>query len=355
MNKPVAVLISDVHYNLQTIQLADAAMGQAIDKANTFRVPLIVAGDLHDTKANLRGECIKAMIAAVKKCESPPYFLPGNHCKIHEKSDDHSLEFLRPYGSIIDYLPQSSLYKIGYLIPYQHDITKLRAYLKTLPKGSQLIMHQGLNGSNSGEYFQDPTALSKEDVSDFRVISGHYHNRQTIKCRVLPRCIGGSFSAIKKEHAIHDRGIGTFDYIGNPYTLNYGEANDPEKGFQVLMSDGSLEFVPTNLRKHQVIEIPIDDLAFMSYSHKPGDLLWLKVKGTREELQKVTKDLVRHYNKIQDDFKLDLIFDESPAIPELTKTLTNEDLLDSLIDSTDNSDERKAGLKELWRKVATNG
>lgn len=60
--KPEAVLISDIHYNIQTLPLADAAVNMAITKANQLGVPLIVCGDLHDTKANLRGECVNAML-----------------------------------------------------------------------------------------------------------------------------------------------------------------------------------------------------------------------------------------------------------------------------------------------------
>ena len=50
---PIAVLISDIHYNINTLPVADAALRQAIAKANELDVVLIVTGDLHDTKANL--------------------------------------------------------------------------------------------------------------------------------------------------------------------------------------------------------------------------------------------------------------------------------------------------------------
>ena len=40
MKKPVAVIISDVHYSLKTLELADAAMRLAIAKANNLDVPV---------------------------------------------------------------------------------------------------------------------------------------------------------------------------------------------------------------------------------------------------------------------------------------------------------------------------
>ena len=93
-------------------------------------------------------------------------------------------------------------------------------------------MHQGIKKSGQSDII-DPTALHAEDVAGLRIISGHYHRRETIP---LP---DGSTIA---------------SFIGSPYTLTFGEANDPEKGFQILYDDGSLEFVPTNLRKHVIIE-----------------------------------------------------------------------------------------------------
>lgn len=336
MSNPVAVLISDIHYNLQTIELANASMIQAIYKANELRIPLVVAGDLHDTKANLRGECVEAMIETFKLCNSPPYILVGNHDKINEKSDKHSLEFLRPFAAIVDYLPGSALHKIGYLIPYQHDIEVLRSYLKKLPKGSRLIMHQGLENSNSGEYYQDKTALKHEDITDFRVISGHYHYRQDIK------------TGRPQKGA-----VGVFSYIGNPYTLNFGEADDPEKGFQILMDDGILQFVLTNIRKHIVIESTVSDLVAVPYLHKQGDLLWFKCEGTKEELLQVTKQLIADNYGVKDNFKLDLIL-IGADIQATKKDMSNQDLMDSLIDSTNNSSESKTRLKSLWRSLDEN-
>jgi len=325
MSKPVAVLISDIHYNLSTLELADAAMRQAIAKANELRVPLIVAGDLHDTKANMRAECINRMIETFKLCNSPPFFIVGNHDKINERSSEHSLNFLREYGAVID--KPVKLHKVGYLIPYYHDPDELRAYLKTLPKGSQLIMHQGVQGSNSGEYIQDKSAITKDDVAGFRVISGHYHARQFIR---LPE-------------------DGLWNYIGNPYTLNFGEANDPEKGFQILMEDGSLEFVPTNLRKHIVIDARFfnNELGFSGPRITTGDLVKVKVKvtGTKEQLSRISKKDFPF-----SEFKLELIPTDA-KIEVKTQTTSKPELLDAIIDSTSIASNTKTRLKQTWRNL----
>lgn len=333
MSKPVAVLISDVHYSVQNLQLADAAMRMAIDKANELKVPLVVAGDLHDTKANLRGECVNAMVETFKRCASPPYILVGNHDKINEKSENHSLNFLWPFGAIVDYLPTAPVHNIGYLIPYQHDAETLRKHLKTIPKGSQLIMHQGLTGSVSGEYIQDKSAITHADVCDFRVISGHYHTRQDIITTRL---------GIKTDGM-----VGVFSYIGNPFTVNYGEVSDPPKGFQILMDDGTLEFVPTNLRKHVIWNEVIGIIADQP-PVSPGDLLWIKMYGTREQLAGITRNSI----PIKMPFKLDLIPTDTTTTAKHTDKLSNGELLDALIDSmTTTTEARKTRLKDKWKQL----
>lgn len=330
----------------------------AIDKANKLDVPLIVAGDLHDTKANLRGECITAMLKTFRTCDYniSCYILRGNHDAINEKSKEHSLTFL-PHeydGSQVRQVitePTFELEPYGdtkildgnsnpiYLIPYHHDADELRAYLKTIPKGSTLIMHQGLQGSNMGDYFQDKSAINHEDVKDFRVISGHYHAQQHIVTD--PKGIGF---------------IGTFSYIGNPYTTSYGEANDPPKGFQILMDDGSLEFVPTNLRKHVVYEVTIQELeeGFIKLKKvELDDLLWVKLTGTREELVNYTKQRISDKIKVA-NFRLDLIPLDTKSHTIVTNIVTSTALFDSLIDNlTNTSDTRKLRLKELYKHLGS--
>ncbi len=331
MSKPIAVLISDIHYNLHTLPLADKAMRLAIEKANELEVPLIVAGDLHDTKANLRGECINAMISTFMSAKLIPTILIGNHDRINEKSESHSLNFLNKYAFILTYAFESEQLKGAYFIPYHHDSNELKTYIKTIPKGSTLIMHQGLINSDAGHYIQDKSAITKEDVAGMRVISGHYHTRQTID---LPD-------------------NGKWDYIGNPYTLGFGEANDPPKGFQILMSDGSLEFVPTNLRYHRILNLRADQLNTDStFNENDNSLLWIKVTGTKEDLQKVSKDYISKRLQINKTFKLDLIPTDTTTDKTVQKeNKTQSQVLDSLIDSlTETSDTRKMRIKHLWKE-----
>ncbi len=327
MSKPIAVISGDIHYSLSNLELADAATRMSIAKANELSVPFIANGDTHDSKANLRGECINAMIKTFNTAKIKPYVNIGNHCKINEKSEEHSLNFLKPYAHVIEkptYIDALSLY----IMPYHHDTRELIDSIKYIHKDYPIILHQGILGSNMGDYIQDKSALSPNDVAGKRIIASHYHARQTI---TLP-----------------DGGV--WDYVGSPFTMSYGEANDPEKGFQILMDDGSLEFIPTNLRKHIVIET---DDNFTAPNPlivpKQNDLVWVKIRDTKEKLSKITRPMVMSWLGI-DNFRLDLIPTDS-VITASKSRLPEPELLDSLIDSTtETSDACKSRLKDKWRK-----
>lgn len=332
MTKPLAVIINDIHYNLNTLEVADKAMGMAIDKANELNVTLVVAGDLHDTKANIRGECINAMQKTFARCKTSAFILRGNHDALNEKSREHSLGFLTTLALVVSYPTALTLH--GHqvaLIPYHHDREELKVYLKTLSKGSTLIMHQGVMGTEADHYIQDHSALRKDDLAGFNVFSGHYHRRQSFK---LPN--GGNMT-----------------YLGNPYTLGFGEANHPEKGFNVLYDDGSLEFIPTNLRKHVIIETHVTELVAVPYVHTSGDLLWFKLHGAKEELSTVTKKLIADNYLIEEGFKLDLIPDDVKAdIDIISVSQSQPELLDTLIASLTNvGEEQKKRLKAMWKDL----
>lgn len=329
---PKCVLISDIHYNINNLTLADACLKKAVSKAEELGVPLIVAGDMHDTKAIVRGECIKAIMNTLRIGPVRRIVMPGNHCMLNEKSKEHSLEFLRNLCDIID-TPTLDEETGFWFIPYQHDPEEVRKIVSSIPKGSTIIAHQGVSGAKEGHYIHDRSAVLKEIFADYRVISGHYHRAQDIKCG-RPR----------------KNGVGLFSYIGSPYTTSFAEANDGPKGFRILYDNGLLELVPTNLRKHVVLERCIDNVN-TPVDINPGDLIWLKVSGPHSELEKLKKqdlgmNLFGHTN-----FKLDKIYTDAPKLESKKDKLTGPQLMDTIIDATDEKFEEKSYLKSLWREV----
>lgn len=333
----VAVLTADVHFTPATLDLASRSFADALAEAEMRGVPLVVAGDLLDTKDIIRAQCANRIINILSHADSTKvYVMPGNHDMANEKGSEHALNFLRPYCQLVE----SPVYieAIGsYMIPYQTDLGKLRELLKSIPAGSRLIMHQGVGTAYMGHYTQDKTSLAPEEFADFRVISGHYHTRQDIKCG-RPR----------------KGAVGLFSYIGNPYTLTFGEAADPAKGFQVLKSDGLLEFVPTKLRKHVIIGVDCNDLDRGRGLAHAEDLVWVKVRGPKSELDKLSKASIYDMVGLCSQLKLDKIpTDTSAAEAEAPKpkNLTEGEILDILIEGMSETEMRKAYLKALWREI----
>lgn len=332
MIKPIAVIAGDIHYNLSNLEVADKGTRMAIAKANELNVPFIANGDTTDTKAILRAECVNRMIETFKTAKIKPYVNIGNHCKINNKSMEHALNFLAPYATIVD---KPAYFKDinATIIPYYDDVNALREYLETIKTGTLLIMHQGVNGSNMGEYMQDASALNAADLYRFRTILSHYHARQDIQC-----------------------GSNIASYIGSLYTTSFGEANDLEKGFQILYSDGSLEFVPTNLRKHVIIELegckPHNLISGPGLNEiNEGDIVQVRVIGARGDLSLIDKNYIAKELNLK-DFRLDLAPVDQKVGDKNNKNLTQPEMLDSMIDSLTNTEEQtKARLKEIWRAM----
>lgn len=335
MSKPVAVLISDVHYSLNTLELADSAFRQAIDKAASLKVPLIDCGDLTNDKAILRAEVVNRLLETFKYAERACVdilCIVGNHSLINEKGTAHALHFIpETSASIVD----SPLFRrdLGlWLLPYYSNSDDLKVALASIPEDSTIICHQGVGGAYIGHYVRDKSSVLSEEFDGYRVISGHYHMRQTIKCGKT----------------------GVWDYIGNPYTLTFGEATDPPKGFQVLNDDGSLTFIPTNLRKHVVLEAKAfpDGVGFISPpTVNPGDLVWVKLSGSKSELDAISKSDIADLLGIK-DFKLDKIVTDRAEATIKKEAQTGHELMDGLIDRLAESPEQKQRLKDLWRTLA---
>lgn len=335
MNKPIAALISDVHVSLSSRKVSVEALRQGVGYAIEKKIPLIIAGDLHDTKTMWRSECISDLIETLQDLPIEVYLLVGNHDKENEKGEGNALEFLRPYVHLVDYPmwgPNGT-----YLIPYQSDTEDLKKFVAQVPKGTTIIMHQGIRGAYMGEYAVDKTSIEPSALADYAVISGHYHRRQTI-------------DTDGNKHATA-YGVGTFNYIGSPYTISFAEANDGPKGFLTLWDSGALTQNVLHLRKHVVLERNFSDVLDPMEDIQPEDLVWLKVTGTRAQLDSLKKKeiglkLLGHQN-----FRLDPIYVKESIAPIKLEKTSNDQILDSLIDQLEETPKQRTYLKQLWREL----
>lgn len=331
-SKPIAVITGDLHFTPNTLELASEVVRQMKVVARKHGIPIILNGDTLDTKAIMRGEVVNKLIELVNDSTVKFIINVGNHDKISEKSDEHTLHFLKSDCLINDDF-QKFNFPEYWMIPYYSDKNQLLAALNKIPKGSTLIMHQGVETAHMGHYLQDTTSLPKEAFADYRVIASHYHRRQDIKC------------GRPKKGA-----VGLFSYLGSPYTQSFGEANDGPKGFSVLCDNGLLEFVPTNLRQHVIIETDVNN----NYSGElpnPEDLVWVKLTGSKSALAKVDKQELGVNLLGRTNFKLDLIPIEDNTLESASNKGTPVDMLDNLIDGISEPPEYRAYLKTYYKEL----
>ncbi len=331
VSKPLAVLISDVHYSLSTLELADKAFRMAIDKAHDLKVRLYDLGDITNDKANLRAEVVNRLIETMTYAEDKGVsvtLLVGNHSLINEKSKENALEFLSRYATLVR---SDALLHEFLLLPYKANPSEFTADVSNIPAKAVVLAHQGLKGALPGHYSFDHSAVSKQALPDgLNVFSGHYHNGQT-----LPLPGGGSWT-----------------YVGNPYTLTFGEAGDTPKGFLVLFEDGTFERIPCNLRKHVVVERTVETSRNPIPGLNSDDLLWLKVTGNAVELANVDKEELGKLHLGHTNYRFEKILDCQPTVVNSdVKQTSSHDIMIQLIDSTTESDYDKKEMKQTLREL----
>jgi hypothetical protein len=334
MSKPVAVIIGDIHFTPSTLELASKSLLQALAEARRLDVPTVINGDTLDSKAIIRAEVANRLMSILEDhYDQQIYINTGNHDLVSEKGEESALNFLDRYARVVT---QPLTLDEFTVVPYQNSLDKLKECLRAIKKGSTVIVHQGVQTANMGHYNIDKTSAPKELFADFRTIGSHYHCRQDIKCGKVKKGL-----------------VGVFSYIGNPYTLGHGEAMDPSKGFSVLYDDGTLHHVNTFLRSHVIMDLSYGDDVYEQVRHlDPATILWLKIRGTVSQLAKVRKKDLASVMPMGLNFKLDLITPDSATLTVPgAKDLSEAEILDRLIDSIDETDKHKVGLKRLWREV----
>lgn len=329
MSKPRAVIISDLHFSINTLKIALQALQAAFREAEDLDVDLIIAGDLNDTKAIIRGEVMNALIDLFKRYQHiRSYTIIGNHDLINEKGKEHSLGFLAPYTKLVDGLAHLS--DDLYALSYQSTTEQVVEYLNIIPDNATIIMHQGVKGAYMGEYIVDKSSIDPKLLSNFRVISGHYHRYQA---------------------------IGTVTYVGTSYTTSFAEANDGDKGLIILNEDGSFTRKILHLPKHIILQYNVESLlinATQRLDLSANSNIWVKITGPKSSLKSLTKQQVSDKIIGHMNFRLDLIPDENESTLSIDDNKTEGQILDDLIDMLPETGLQIITLKNTWRDLLCN-
>lgn len=245
MKTPFALLINDIHAGKENLQAFNDNWKEAVDLCKNRHIErMILGGDLFQSRASLPLSVIKAVQNFVDACIENNihlYLVVGNHDK-EDQEEQYS------YCHIFKYTPNVTIVdKYSNMMVNNELILHLMAYFPENGTAMErvesivdamdytcqnyLYFHQGISGALSKPAAEElPAKLFREFDA---VFVGHYHDRTKVKPNI--------------------------EYIGASRQHTYGE--DEEKGYTILYTDGSTEFVKNQVNTRYVTcELDVEDL-----------------------------------------------------------------------------------------------
>lgn len=266
--KPIGVLSSDWHIDKNNHSDVEKIIYQKIEIIKEMRLStMYVLGDIFESRVAQPLTNLQFFKNILSKCEESGVAIvaiPGNHDKVNYESKLSYLDIFaqHPALTVVDEYKCIVENDINiHLIPYFKEDTVYSSYLKNIDlstnKKNILLTHIGLDGVSNNDGIYIKGHIKKELFSKLdKVFIGHYHNRS------------------QYGENIH--------YIGSIKPNNFGENND--KGFTILFSDCSFEYVQAGFKEYKTIEVDVDTL-----TKKEIDLLTSKYKDSESKVRIVLK------------------------------------------------------------------
>lgn len=257
---PMALLMNDLHISETNIDEFRKNWHEAIDICNSKHIHILcIGGDMFTSRASQGLSpliCVSDILGGTPRENKMEIFIAeGNHDKVDPESWNGYNHLFNGYQSVHVANDYATVFVSGnvWLImmsyfpekgSFQEKLEEVKEHIgKQKCRQSVLYIHEGINGGLA-------TPSEKELPSNIfdgflKVLVGHYHDRKKIP--------------------------GTnIEYIGASRQHNFGE--DEEKGYTVLYSDGSTEFIKNTVnRRYKTIR--------MGYGECAGDLSLEKENG----------------------------------------------------------------------------
>lgn len=245
-NKPCLLLLNDIHISKDNIPAFQANWQEAMGICRERDIrEVVVGGDLFFSRAAQTLDVLLAvrdMLVSAADHDIHVTLAEGNHDKVNQES-------LRGYCHVFDRHPnvtvvdeyltlcrpewKFTLHVMSYFPEdgsFAERLGRLAAEALSGKPEHFLYIHEGINGALAQPSEKE---LPARIFSPFdKVFVGHYHNRT-----VIP-------------------GTG-IEYIGSSRQHNFGE--DEEKGYTVLYTDGTHEFVKNRVNmRYRVMDVPAE-------------------------------------------------------------------------------------------------
>lgn len=262
---------------------------QLFEIARELGNPVIILGDLFDTKEIIRGKCLNLVLDLLSESNLIFYILVGNHDWFNLDCEDHSLQALNvlPNVHIIDDVYDHSDFCA---IPYIHDQKKLKAAIKKCHSNKPLFAHLELKGFDFGNGYICESGLTERSFATFKkVISGHFHKYQE---------------------------KGNLIYLGTPFSHSFGESNQDKYIGVYDTETNELELQDSGFPKHITLEIDCSSNVELRYNDT-DHIVRMILTGSQKSIDKwksAAHDIPEGYKIIErptDQFANELVIDET--------------------------------------------
>lgn len=242
---PCLLMLNDMHIGKENIPDFTANWNEALNVCAKLDIhQMALCGDLFLARAAQTLDVLLAvhdalLLAAVKGIHIT--LANGNHCKVNQESEKgychvfdqhHNVHVADTYTSLPIGAGDIVVHMIAYFPENGSFCDKLDSVKAIIDpeKRNFLYLHEGINGALAQP--SDSELPTKIFDGFEKVFVGHYHNR----C-VIPKT--------------------AIEYIGSSRQFNFGE--DEQKGYTVLYSDGSHEFILNQVNtRYKTIGIDAD-------------------------------------------------------------------------------------------------
>lgn len=285
MKQPFALLVNDLHISKDNINEFELNWAEALAVCERYGVKkMLVGGDVFTT----RNAQTLAPMLSVQRCFHRAvdngieiYAVEGNHDKPNYEAEEGWLDLYDDIKGVNVFdLPVCFDLDNCHLVmfPYYPEETEMPKLLKgeemPNPTDTILYLHSGVHGALGD--FDVPNEIDQELLKPYkRVLCGHYHNRCKIK--------------------------GTnIEYIGSSRAHTFGE--DEEKGYTILFSDGSTEFVKNEVNSRYVTEdIKFSEVKDWKRTYDKRYKIRVRISCTAAEADTVDRDalIAAGANKIE--------------------------------------------------------
>lgn len=223
----IYTVVGDIHAKPNNLALVD----KLLEKVENMGNPVILLGDVFDTKEVIRGNCLNLVFTHLRYSDLEWTILVGNHDWFDDSCESHSLEVISILPNVTVIGEHQRVGNIS-LVPYERNLEKLRDVLADIPDGSTVFGHFDTIGFDYGNGFIAEAGLKASEFDRFRlVVSGHYHK----------------FSL--KEPLV---------YLGTPFSHSFGETDQVKYIAAFDDQSETMHYMTTDFPQHRTFEINCD-------------------------------------------------------------------------------------------------